>query len=517
MYKTKKLAISLLTASLLSGCASSKFEPEAVKIENYAETSGYKLGAELVEADAGWRFERITDSSYGVTLGSFDYSGNTSNDVCYRGVLGAMEGECKEYDLEFSKNTPSVGNIIIGPIIWGVGALAAPFALLAGDFEKAGECFLPIFVFQEFDWDEYSDAINEAKSAENYDERYPELYKKYVDLHRRESFTPAPYSTNIGSLTQRSKKLRSGSTHSLQQALITQLPVKITDLSGLANVKQIQNQLKQTLLASVDMQAIPKYYEPYRIKYNNENDALRELFPAKNLDDLERRIAQTTKDLASLRVINKDIDLKNNRAVADANTKNNAQFKQYQAALAKQNTEFTVEVTSRTRNLLRDFQYRLDTPKNVQIKQGQLPKKAVVNLTIKSRDYADILPDSYRNKNKDLEAHLEGRVLVITNKTGKYITVDAFSLYHNNDVLTRGGENFQNFSELAPDTVTRIPLRHFNLDGLSKNYYGLTKQNAQHTTIQYGFAIKYRITELKAPRTLYKKSNYNLYKLISAL
>lgn len=512
MYKSKMLAVSLLTASLLSGCAGLQFEPEMVRTANYQENSGYKLGAELVETDDGWRFSEITDSKSEVSLGGYIYEYAIEGGNCARGVLGATEGGCLKHNLKFSSDSPNGVNIVF-PIPWAFGAVAFPFALLSGNFEKAGEFFLPIFVDREFGWEDYIDAISEAKKAENYDERYPDLYNRYVELKQFVSPTPT-YIPNKWTLTSQANRLKSDSVYALQKRANKQLPIKITDYSGLADTKKIQSSLKQTLSVSVGIPEVLDCADVRIERYADEKYVTHDLFPAKDLDDFDRRLATAENELVQLNTRNKGIDLKNNRNIADADAQCNKKFQRYKLSLAKKNALLTVDTTSSTQKLLDGLGYDLDLPKNASIKSGTLPKSSVVELRIKSRDYTDILPVHYQNKNEDLEAHLEGRMLVITNKTGKYITVDAFSLYHSSDVLTRGGENFQNFSELAPDTVTRIPLRHFNLNGLSKDYYGLTKQKAQQTNIPFGFAIKYRITELDVPRTLYKKNNYNLYKLI---
>ena len=125
-----------------------------------------------------------------------------------------------------------------------------------------------------------------------------------------------------------------------------------------------------------------------------------------------------------------------------------------------------------------------------------------------------MLPSSYVNKGRDIEVILEGKSLSITNLTGKYITLDAVSLYHDQNVLTKGGSAFQNYIELAPGSITTLSLNEFDLSGLKTSYQGLTKEKAKKTEVQFGFAVKYRITDENTPKTLYEKKSYNLYKLL---
>jgi hypothetical protein len=512
--KRKELVGMLLAGSLLSGCATSEFNSNTIRMTDYQHQNGYTLGASLVETDTGWRFKDIIEEGGEVSLGYFSYRGTTDTKSCWRSFFGITDGDCHRRHLKFHDDSPNLSSNIFIPLQWAIGT---PLSILFSPFNSEFlEYIFPIAVDREFGWDDYSDAINEAKVAEGYDNRFPELYSRYAQLSQsvNTQLHPEP-ETNLEPLKKESITFKSAMSQKLMQKAISQLSIKVTDKSGLVSTGKIKNQLKQTLDTSVQLANEPIFTKGSYTTYLNESNVLKDIFPAKSLDDWSSRLNIGMSELNKIKTNNKKIKSQNQKVFSQINANNASKLKKYQAELSEENGDIYVKKSRRTNYLLDNLNYDLEVPINLKIEQGKLTKNAIVELTIKGRNYTNILPESYENKNKEIEVSLDGQTLTLTNKTDKYITLDALSLYHNTNVLTRGGDNFQNFSELAPGTERQVSLNEFNLDSLTKDYHDLTKQKASKTNIVFGFAIKYRITELDAPRTLYKKTNYNLYKILA--
>ena len=147
--------------------------------------------------------------------------------------------------------------------------------------------------------------------------------------------------------------------------------------------------------------------------------------------------------------------------------------------------------------------FDLDNPNKIVLKEGKVPTQYGVELRVSSIDYKNIIP-YFENNNKDIVIRIEDKTLVIRNKTEQYVTIDAISIYYNENVLTRSGENFLNHDELAPNTIGRYNLNQFDLNKLDNNYYRVTSDSARKTNVDFGFAVKYRKTGSNKPKSLFK-------------
>ncbi|MBK8973509.1 MAG: hypothetical protein IPM37_19975 [Hahellaceae bacterium] len=72
-----------------------------------------------------------------------------------------------------------------------------------------------------------------------------------------------------------------------------------------------------------------------------------------------------------------------------------------------------------------------------------------------------------------------------------------------------------NYVELAPGTTSStITLDDFSLEKLSDDYRDMTRAKAEGMSVEFGFAVKYRITESDSLRTLFKQNTYSLLSVL---
>jgi hypothetical protein len=375
---------------------------------------------------------------------------------------------------------------------------------------------LSIITNNSFDWSEYAEAITEAKEAEKYDQYFSGIYGDYYELLNKIN-SPKPSNSvlsNYQDLSGRTNDLSIDKVNDINKQAMSQIALKITDVSGLADVAKIKSGLKQILQGHASLTTEePNYKEPSLEDFISKDELIESLFPAKNLENFKQNIEGVELKLADIIQKNQVIAASNESNILKTNEANLAKYKKYQNELLFENARFSI-IDSGSYNLMHDLSYDFSFPEKEKFSKGLLNKDAVIELTITSKNLRNILPMSYLNRGLDLEVALDKKRLSVSNLTNKYITIDAVSLYHQQDVLTKGGTAFQNYVELAPGTITNLSLNEFDLSSLKSDYLGLTKKMAAKTDVKFGFAVKYRITGEDVPKTLYNKNSYNLYKLL---
>ena len=152
-------------------------------------------------------------------------------------------------------------------------------------------------------------------------------------------------------------------------------------------------------------------------------------------------------------------------------------------------------------------------PEKIQINHGSVNTGAEGTLTLISRSVRQLLPQHYSYSNSDLDLLLQGEIVKITNKTNSYVSLDALTLYHQENVLTLGGDKFR---EIAPGAYFTFPLTNFDLRGLRTDHAGLTRERAKLKSVEFGFACKYRRNDLTQARSFVEIKSYRLLDLVMA-
>lgn len=501
--------LGLFFFAFLSGCANPKFKPEEVVAARYVQKGDSVLYANIVKTGSGWRLQKL-DRSGDVELGSFRYLGNTepTADFCSRGFIGLTEGSCGDRGIVFYRTTPRGEGIILAPLTISVGSLFCPFSKFCGN------TVMPVTFDIDFDWQAYMDAVQEAKSVDGYDNRFVNAYDKYVGLLNAFSESSEYPRDPAEKYRQLSDQLYQTNVVELDRLSRDQLKIDLIDKSGLAGDQHVKKILKNQLESEVVLSPRPNFEALVLEKYIPMSELGKSLLPADDLQDFEQKLQSGQ---YRLNQINHDNDLireRNYIQAGQAEASHKSLLEKYRNTLSQRNGRIRFYDGGKIANALSNYKYELDMPGSLDIQKGRLPSGEALKLLVLSKSYEDLLPRQYINSNADMSVVLSGPFLVVTNNTKKYITVDAVSLYHQGQVLTRGGENFQNFSELAPGTSTSINLNSFNLSSLDSDYYDMTQAKAGNKKVNFGFAVKYRITETDSPRTLYKENSYSLLNLL---
>lgn len=484
------LAAIAVLAATLSGCSFSSFKPEQVEAPGFVKNRDAELYASITETDTGWRLRKI-ERRGDVKLGDFEYQGETlpKENVCSRGYLGITEGDCDEQGLLFYETKIDPG-VVISPIGWPIVVIAC----LSPKFWDM--CLLPIWTSVAFGWDDYMEAIEEAKAADNYDAQFATIYNRYAlmqsDLAKQEKSTT--------DLRDESRRLHDQLITELATGSLPQLQLDLTDYSRLANARLLEDEITHHLKAVADVQPVPEFKPQLQANYQSRADLEKMLFPADDLSQFDRKLSAAEQNFES----------------AESTQRRYEQtMVQYRQALARKNGSVSFSDKGSLLSFLSDYDHQIRLPESVSIRGGVLGDAGVIRLIVTSRDFKNALPTHYANSNTDLIVALNGRNLSITNMTKKYITLDAVSLYHNGDVLTRGGADFQNYVELAPGTTSStITLDDFSLEKLSDDYRDMTRAKAEGMSVEFGFAVKYRITESDSLRTLFKQNTYSLLSVL---
>ena len=238
------------------------------------------------------------------------------------------------------------------------------------------------------------------------------------------------------------------------------------------------------------------------------------VFPVKDIGELEQKLVSAEKDLTYLKNVNSNRKQNNFLIVEKNNLENQVLMSSYLKYLDEEKLDLSWIKSPKVKSLLQNTEYDLRLPSNTKISAKKTINKITSALTIKGVNFSGVLPKYYQHQNAELSAQLNGGIITINNMADSFITIDAISLYHEGDVLTRGGGNFQNLYEMAPKTINNIGINSFDLSSLDTTYNNLTLDEAKKTKISFGFAIKYRVTESDRPKTIYKQHVYKLSDLL---
>jgi virulence-associated protein VapD len=505
MNVLRNAVLGIMSIATVSGCTS-KFNAEEVRTPDYQHYGNQKLYAELKKNGDEWRFENIqtkaNKSVPTVELGTYVLQNKTRLAGSYGACKIALwfhnkpcsdnEFVAQSYTLKDAALT--VGMVGLVPYIW------VPLGL-------------PIPLSQSFDWNVYHDSIDDAKQTDGYDKNYPIVYQDYIALMESVKTNYSVTKTNKDDYERRSHRLYSDKQRELSNLAAQQIKVSVEDKTGLVNASTIRS-LSNYISANATLDQMPKFKEHTVTLFIDEQTFINNIFPAKSLTELEKNIKQSAIDIAKAQEQNQTILLRNLKVAEETNAENKAIFARYSSKLAENNARVYLSDSNSIAQSLRGYDVQYTIPSSTELTNGKLSKEANFKVVIKGKHFDNVLPSRFSNKNTELSVLLDGKTLKITNNTKKFITLDALSLYHETNILTKGGDNFQNLEELAPGSVTTLTLYDFNLTGLNDDYRSLTKEKAKKTNISFGFAAKYRITGDVTPRSLYKLNNYNLYDLI---
>lgn len=497
--------------------------------------------ADLVEADGDWQISNISEkkeSNYlynRFNLNSEYVTAHRRAHECWRGLLGLAGGAewdrtrgryCTPDSYAFEESNVRYAPAIFSPMVWGVSLILVPLhgvaALLGKDPNNISRFLLPLPVKLEYDSEVFQEALNEAYRQSGGENRYKSALTEVDSLFKQarenkiESIKPKSVDVDtiwyISQFSSQKSKVDQEIDPLLKGFNMQNRSGYATEISSIDGSLTFAYKQEAPKVAFKNLTYIPTY--------KSLSKALEKvLFPAKNIDELEQRLtnasSQLNKWIESNRV-NKERYLQHKESVRSDNKE---LMNQSLETLKRFNYQLSISSNGTLERKLRNqgVQFKFEYPKSASGKVGALKLDgAKPKLTILSKNFENLYPqDDLVINNSDIRVSLNNGYITIKNKTKSYVTLDALSLYHNSDVLTLGGNNFENYHEVAPEAETRLSLSAFNLRSLSDDYYAMTKVKAKKIKVSFGLAGKYRVTGRSDRKNFYKKKDYRLDKLIA--
>ncbi|WP_456485093.1 hypothetical protein [Hydrogenimonas sp.] len=145
------------------------------------------------------------------------------------------------------------------------------------------------------------------------------------------------------------------------------------------------------------------------------------------------------------------------------------------------------------------------------------PAKVTLTSIVRSADLIYMLPRHTQLKDSNIEtdfvpSNTFGFVEAIAaNKTKSFVTLKTLTIYYHNKVYTLANLN----REIAPESVTLPGNSHYQL--LPGNwrdvatFENMTLPKVERISIDYGYALKYRIEKTNLDRSIYRTDTYRLY------
>jgi hypothetical protein len=148
-------------------------------------------------------------------------------------------------------------------------------------------------------------------------------------------------------------------------------------------------------------------------------------------------------------------------------------------------------------------------------KQANFQTKDIkATYTIANVDFDNVFPN-YSNENSDFKISFDGksRTIVLKNFKNQFIQINSVSIYYNGEIYSLTDNKNANYAaEIAPDATSSFVMKQLIPNA---NFKNMTKELANKTPIEFGFAVKYSIGDKNQDRTLYKLDKTTLAKLVN--
>ena len=150
----------------------------------------------------------------------------------------------------------------------------------------------------------------------------------------------------------------------------------------------------------------------------------------------------------------------------------------------------------------------LDCPRSVP-RSTSPPVDVPVRVTVLSRDFEHLYPD-FEHADDNLRIDFDGRELTLSNLAESYLEVKSVSVYYNSKINTVSP--LEPSLELAPGAHARVSIDRFvsRPIRIEARYSGITADKARRASLQFGFAVKYSLTQRDVEQTLYRAATYGL-------
>lgn len=151
------------------------------------------------------------------------------------------------------------------------------------------------------------------------------------------------------------------------------------------------------------------------------------------------------------------------------------------------------------------YNFELQCPETVRNTEADV-EIVPVTLKVLSRDFDEVYP-AIGISDANLDIGIDGDRIQFRNRTTKYLSVTAQTVYYNNQVETRA-----ELINIAPGAVVERSVNNFVTPTIQieSSYQRMTPDKADRTSFQFGFAANYRLAGEATETTLYDFRNFNL-------
>ena len=151
-------------------------------------------------------------------------------------------------------------------------------------------------------------------------------------------------------------------------------------------------------------------------------------------------------------------------------------------------------------------------PKTLPVREGKVAGD--LKFTVQSKRVDRVMPKYFASEDDQISIDFDGHSIGFSNLTNKFVTIESIAFYHDGKIAQRDRMNLEFAPNASTIRSTRIRISDFPVDWGRLSFNWLTKEKAAKTSISYGFAVKYRVSDGSTVKTLYSKKDYRLLDLI---
>lgn len=134
-----------------------------------------------------------------------------------------------------------------------------------------------------------------------------------------------------------------------------------------------------------------------------------------------------------------------------------------------------------------------------------------VKVTIRSRDYLEVLPADLGAGDETLSIAVQNGRVKAANASNYFLSLDSISFYYNGKIASRSKLAI----DISPQAIADIiKFDSLPIDWTAIRFTDLTARKARSTSVEYGFAVKYRIVDTSREKTIFQTKEYRLIELI---
>lgn len=525
----KRTVLSILVAApLVVGCAS-KGQDYGETLDTY-EDQGIAFSADIEESSEGWRFENVQrgtsgevklDDLYPVDL---EYSGR-----CATGFWGLTEGFCGAP--KFGESEVTMGHIVASPITVPLQQvftlIFAPIIELEDSYqhsflEHPDVLILPLSANQEFDWNEYWNAVEEAKASDDFYERFINSYHDFTKLEEEIKNYSQPNWTksNEDEILKDARNAYRSEKNQRKQHAKENLKIKVVDDSGLiaasgfneTNIEPSLNGMENNRLLNEFQNNLQHKPDPDLVNISPQLISGAEF---RDIGEMEKAINETKYRYREKKSRNSEIASSYNDKTRTFNKSNKETLNDFKEEINLNTFLFSSNHEIKAKNKFSDFNLSFDDEDHVEVKSDGTVENSEKRVFVDSLDLNHSFNPTIAKSDGVIDIRLSDNILNIKNTTDEFVTIDSISLYHDGNIQTRSGDAFSNLELFPPRSQNTESLRQaFDSDGLTVVEYDLIAEEARQTYYNYGVVIQYRVSGEDGERVMDETRDLNLLSLI---